>query len=452
MNKKKIVVLIFEGISNKLLIPWCNANKLPNFNNLISNQGGVIHTQPVPYESPNLTSAFSGLTPGEHGVHSYWHVHNYDYIPKTWNANEIKVPMLWQFDELKDTRFALMNLFCTDPPYPVNGLMLSYLLQPSLRGCYPSDLIKNLLRRGHKYTQDVFVGLGYGKDTPTSGKYNSSRDEHYRLFEEVEKARVKIALEIINDVDVLIANFTMIERLSHFFWHEIDLYSTIINEESLIFKTYSFFDKVLGQFLNQLPNDGELLLFSEIGFGPLTQFISINDILAEGKYLIKKQEKDIQWNKSVAFESVQGSNGINLNLKDRYRDGLVSPAEYKSIRDEIVCYLKSIINRYTDLPMFKLVSEREQIYHGNQIDNAPDIIIEMADEKFVPLGDYYWSSKVHRTKQTGWHRKESYWTGYGSAFNGIKRDISVLDITPTIFNLLTNKKVDSKFKGISIVD
>ena len=446
--KTKLVVLILEGISNRLLSAW--RSKLPNLNRLIAKNGGTLNTGFVPYEAPNLLSAFSGLTPGNHGVYSYWHVHNNDYIPKVWDAGDIKVPMLWQMEELQHYSFGLLNLFCTYPPYPINGKIISYLQQPSLRGCYPKDYIKELLRKGYKYTSDVFVGLGYGQDNPISGKDRTPRDEYYRLFVETEEARVDVALDMMKECDVLIANLTIIDRLSHFFWHEVEAGSPFEAEDTLLFKAYSFLDKVTEKFINALSPESNLLIFSEMGYGPLINFIPINNYLETGKLLVRKQNQT-EWQETIAFESVQGSHGVNINLEGAYKNGIVSKNDFDKVRHDVIDYLKTLINPKTSLPMFNLVQEREHIFNGPFTAGAPDIMVEMADNRFVPLGDEYWSGRVHRLNQSGWHRKDSFWTGHGPAFNSSNKDISIMDIAPTIFDLL-NIKQNRKFTGQSLIE
>ena len=445
--KPKLVVIILEGISNKLLSAW--HDKLPNLSRLMSKNGGILHSGFVPYEAPNLLSAFSGVTPGNHGVYSYWHIHNEDYVPRIWDASDIKVPMLWQMEEFQDTSFGVLNLFCTYPPYPINGKMISYLQQPSLRGCFPKEYIKELLRKGYQYTSDVFVGLGYGQDNPSSGKESTPRDEYYRLFEETEKARVDVALDMMKECDTVITNLTIIDRLSHFFWQEIDDGSPIKTEDTLLFKAYSFLDKVVEKFIDEMSSESNLFIFSEIGYGPLINFISINNFLEKGNLLVREQAQT-KWTKTFAFESVQGSHGININVKGNYKYGTVQGNDYEKVRRDVIEYLKTLINPKTYLPMFRIVQERENTFDGPLTAGAPDIMVEMADNRFVPLGDEYWSSRVHRINQNGWHRKDSIWTAHGALFNGIKKDASIMDITPTIFDLLGAEK-KRKFSGKSII-
>jgi predicted AlkP superfamily phosphohydrolase/phosphomutase len=170
----------------------------------------------------------------------------------------------------------------------------------------------------------------------------------------------------------------------------------------------------------------------------------------ENNSFLKLNNESICWNKTLAFESVQGSHGININIKEKYKEGIVDKKDYEKIRRDIIEYLKSLCNPKTSLPMFKIVIERENVYDGPFCTGAPDIIVETADERFVPLGDNYWATRVHRTNQSGWHRKDGFWTGHGILFNGIKKDASILDIAPTIHSLICEDK-NRPFVGKSIL-
>ncbi|MGJ3560839.1 hypothetical protein ACR6C2_30120 [Streptomyces sp. INA 01156] len=49
------------------------------------------------------------------------------------------------------------------------------------------------------------------------------------------------------------------------------------------------------------------------------------------------------------------------------------------------------------------------MYPGTATAGAPDLIMEPADWRYLPLGDPRWATHVHRTWQSGWHRRESFW-------------------------------------------
>ncbi len=175
----------------------------------------------------------------------------------------------------------------------------------------------------------------------------------------VESRRVKVAVKLLAEVDVLITNFTLADRVSHFYWQELDDESPFAKEETAIFKAYQLLDKTVGSVKQKLPHDSHLLIFSKIGFGPLLEYVRINDYLKDAAFLAYTDQGSIRWQKTVAFEAVQGSHGININDNERYENGRVSWADYPKIRNDLIEYVKTIVNPRTGLPLFNKVICRQ---------------------------------------------------------------------------------------------
>ena len=438
-SDEKLVVLVLEGVSNHLLDSWCQKGLLPNISALRSKQGGFLETLPVPYEASALQTAFTGYAPGEHGVFSYWKVHNPDYVPQIWGSNELHKPYIWQRDEFRDKKFAVINIFGTHPPYSINGSMITYLFKQSLHACHPKNLLKDLANEGFGYGQDVSM---FYRGQP--------RDEFLRGLLQVESCRVRIAEKLLEETDILIANLTVVDRVSHFYWQEIEEGSPIALENSALLKSYQMLDKSVGEFMELLGENSNLLVFSDIGFGPLREFVSINDLLKQGGFLVRTAENQVDWNKSKAFETVQGSHGVDIHLKGRYSNGTVEKGDYEKMCREVAEFLKGLINPKTGYPYFSDVIPSEKLYPGEHNFEAPDLIVCPADERYMPLGDDYWARTVHREYQSGWHRRECFWTGSGPAFQGIKRNGVIADIAPTIFRL-SGRSIPKEFNGTSLI-
>lgn len=440
MNKLgKVVVLVLEGVSNQILKSWSEKGYLPVLGKLLKNQGGHLESLVVPYEASALQTAFTGYKPGDHGIFSYWKVHNPGYIPQVWCSNELRKKYLWQREELKERKFGVINIFGTHPPYSINGSMLTYLFNQSLHACYPKNLLRKLASEG----------LGYGQDV--SMFYNGQpRDEFLNGLLQVEDCRVKVALKILEDTDILISNFTLIDRVSHFYWQEIEDGSPMEFKDTALFKAYQRIDSAVGEFTKILDKQSNLLVFSDIGFGPLREFISINELLRKGGFLARTEDNRVDWKNTRAFETVQGSHGVDIHQKGIYSDGIINQDDYDKVRFEVASYLKEVINPKTGLKYFKDVVPREQLYHGENFMEAPDLILLPADERYSPVGDDYWAQRVHREYQSGWHRSECFWTGTGPDIDNIKRDGTISDIAPTIFQLC-HKDIPEDFSGQSLI-
>ncbi|HEX2925540.1 MAG TPA: alkaline phosphatase family protein [Ruminiclostridium sp.] len=438
-SDEKLAVLVLEGISNHLLDSWCLKGFLPNLSALRSKQGGFLESLTVPYEASALQTAFTGYSPGEHGVFSYWKIHNPDYVPQIWGSNELYKPYIWQREEFQDKKFAVINIFGTHPPYSINGSMITYLFKQSLHACYPKNLLKGLANEGYGYGQDVSMFY--------SGQ---PREEFLRGLLQVESCRVRIAEKMMADSDILIANLTIADRASHFYWQEIEDGSPIALEDSALLKSYQVLDKAVGEFVELLGGNSNLFIFSDIGFGSLREFVSINELLRQGGFLTRTAENQVDWNKSKAFETVQGSHGVDIHLKGRYSSGTVEKGDFKKICSEVAEYLKGLINPKTGFLYFSDVIPSGELYPGEHCNEAPDLIVRPADERYLPLGDDYWARRVHREYQSGWHRRECFWTGSGPAFQGVKGNGAIADIAPTIFRL-SGRAIPGEFRGRSLL-
>ena len=428
---RRAIVVVTEGASPALVQEWCAKGRLPGFAHLFgAGASGPLDSNSVPYEPPGLTAALTGHGPGEHGWFSYWTAHAPDYMPRPFTSADVHVPFVWQRQELAARQFGVINVFGTHPPVPLNGYLVSYPPVQSLRTCYPPGLLLELSRKALMVSHDVSVWF--------SGQARTG------FVDEVLKAderRGRIALEFwARGVDAVVVNLTGIDRLSHCYWQELEPGSRVPLDDSAVFRAYRSSDLVLQQLIEAMDEETSLLAFSEIGFGPVRSYVSINRHLAASGLLTWEDAAAgrIRWPQTLAFEAVQGTHGVNINVAGRYRDGTVQPAEYERCRDRVVETLLGQINPHTGLPFARAVSRREEVYAGAARDQAPDLIVEPFDDRYLPFGDPYWAQHVMRSLHSGWHRRGSYWAGVGAAFasgaEGTTRQL--VDVAPTIFHML----------------
>jgi len=422
----RVVVLIIEGVAPALVERWMSWGVLPAFTALKENgTWGTLMSLPVPYEPPALLTAFTGASPGQHGCFSYWYSHSttFEQVPQIVLAEEIPIPVIWQTDATAKLRVSIVNLFGTHPPSPVNGYLISYPLKPTLRACYPTNLLLELSRSGIHYGHDV------------SALYTgTSRNDFLNLIERIESARANACLDLLKrGGDLFVFNITIIERLSHFWWHEVEPDSGLADNDTALWCAYQFADDFLARIMDVMRFDDHLIIFSEIGFGPLKEYVSLNDILAQSG-LLKIEEGYINPKHTIAMEAVQGSQGLNLNLKRHYSNGIVSEAEEESRMSEVCEALLSSVNPDTGSPFLKDVVRGSDLYPGTRANRAPDLVVIPYDERYLPLGHPYWAKKVHRQLQTGWHRQKTFWAGFGPRFlsHEIGIEASCADIAHTI--------------------
>lgn len=412
----KLIVAVFEGADFDILSHLMGLNLIPNFKKLDS--FNKCKCSLIPYEAAGLMSVFSGIAEADHGISSYWKSQNSEYIPELWNSNDVKDCMIWNSVKNKNIRTAVINLWGTHPVYPMNGHILSYSMEKSLRFCYPSNLSNELIKNGYKYVQD------------TCAIHNESTVKEIFCNDvlKIDMLRHNCIEFFENICDVIIVNYTAIDRISHFYFDEYQKEYT----SSQLYRAYKQCDYILSDLMNLADrHHASLIVLSEIGFGRLKKFVKINKELYNGGFLKYKSNGVIDWEQTVAFESVQGSHGININRKGRNIYGTVNDNDYASMIRTIIDFLNQLKNPDTGKPYFKSVMPGCEYY--NDCNHVPDIVLEPFDEEYLPYGDPYWSDFLNRDLQTGWHRSNGFYAGL-SKYKLPEKDLRVDELYETIKN------------------
>ena len=418
----KCAVVNVEGVNKGLLekeiqkgtLPWWGASVKEN--PLLNMNCG-----PVPYEPSNLATVFTGMNPGKHGCYSYWSTEINGAPPRVLTSADLKQPFCWKWPELYGQRFVVANVQLTFPPEPLNGKLLSYLMNHSLNYTYPKEVKYELQKKGLRYAHDVSA-FYQGEPLDTFAKE----------IKRVAKFQFDAIYSLSQDCDVLIANLTIADRLSHFLWSEIESYDDH-NHVPHILEGYKFLDVCLAKLSELLEKDGTMIVFTEIGFGPIEAFASINHYLRKGGFLRINDNGGHDFTQSTACESVQGTHGINILLPGQ-KTGAGSA--YHTRVDEVSHFLKGLT--FDDgMPVVADVFHREEIYHGPWAQLAPDLIITPGDLRRPPLGDEFWAKHVNRHYQTGWHRNEGFCQVLGKTLSiSPETTVPMTSIAPTIAKAL----------------
>ena len=372
---------------------------------------------PVPYEPSNLATAFTGVNPGKHGCFSYWSSHSTGEMPRVLVTDDVQCQRVWEWDELSDLRFNVVNVQVTHPPKPLNGSLITYPMGLSLNTSYPRKLLSDLHIKGIRYAHDVT--LFYRGES-----FEDFTNEAFKIA----NAQLETALELAKDTDVMIINLTLIDRLSHFLWYELNK-GTESDVRPAVLRGYDFIDDACHRLQALQPES--TMVFSEIGFGQLDGFFSIDLHLQRAGLQVLDADGQIDLTKSVAMETVQGSHGVML-CKDLCNQGEASTDEIEMVRE----FLKSI--RFDDGTLaLSAVHHRDELYHGKFTHLAPPFVVKPADEKRPPLGELRWANHVRRTAQAGWHRDKGFViVDSVHSFASLDGPAQLQQIAPTIAHFL----------------
>jgi predicted AlkP superfamily phosphohydrolase/phosphomutase len=141
-------------------------------------------------------------------------------------------------------------------------------------------------------------------------------------------------------------------------------------------------DRFLDRVLQRIDKDTILLAMSDHGFNPFRRAFNLNTWLFEnGYHRLRnpwKQEEgslfeNTDWSRTRAYGI--GLNGLYINQRGRERDGIVNAgADAENLIREIAGKLEQVVDPKTGERAILQAFISKDVYHGSQIDHAPDII------------------------------------------------------------------------------
>lgn len=429
-----------DGLNLELLNPLVLHESLRNFQRIMTQGSYGTFDAILPIQSAtSWTSMMTGKNPGKHGIWDFFDSHNYQCNRRIIDKSNVKSRTIWQYLDLFNLKSVIVNLPVTFPPAPLNGVMVSGMLTPPQQICtYPCHLHKKLKAAGYKI--DLF---NEQFETPLT---------YYEQAVQIMTIRQQVFRGILQDIDWDFAtiDFSSISRFLHKFWNEKALIDNLfLKLDELLGSIIDEFDDGLTTFI--VVSDHGYKSVEKKFFvnewlweaGYLSRHISTKEatipdfwsrqfehngsgktlarILAETKItkdniskflpdffieLLKQVSPDsllkafprenllIDWSDTRAYFPSESSQGIRINLKGREPFGIVNPGfEYERLRDDIIRELYRLRDPLTFNNVIDVVYRREELYHGDCLNLAPDIF-------FVPRNYDYALKSSKRTSRS----------------------------------------------------
>jgi predicted AlkP superfamily phosphohydrolase/phosphomutase len=491
-SKGKVIIIGVDGATFDLIRPWAKEGRLPNFAMLITEGShGILKSTLPPMSPPAWTSFQTGVNPGKHGVFQFCESRlDKPYQPVS--SYSISLKPFWEFISEDGNKVGIVNIFGTFPPKPINGFIVSGRSVPRKRNfTYPSSLAQDIKKEIGDYIIDVDPYHATGKMECIS------RDGFIRLLHKMLDLRIETFLYLMEKFspELFVIVFTVTDLVQHFFWQYIDKnhpsYNIVEAKRygNTIFDIYKKIDEFLGKLGDRLGQDSTIIIVSDHGHGPWYKQLSLNRWLTmQGllkvervkfkdisvlKRIFKKlfpssmydflkqiqrnisrkksiyQQLPINWNRTKAFAFGHYGN-IYINLKGREPRGIVKPgSEYENVCREIKERLLKWINPITGKPVVKRVYRKDELYYGDKVCYAPDLIIEWEDYAYLSSRTSDFEADLisdvpsfyKNVPQSGSHRKDGLLLIKGP---NIKKgyyikEADIIDIAPTILYLFRHK-------------
>jgi len=472
----ELAIIGLDGLEPGLVEQW--RQDLPTLDALIdSGSFGEVRSTVPPLTVPAWPSMYTGKQGGKHGVFSFTREGDDTCEQVPVNYTDVRAESLWDALDTAGLACGVVNVPLTHPPPELdNGFVVSGWPVPNNAEItndsgVRADLEANLDGRYRVNPFPLSVEFDQLGNEQLAEEIVAGLDQHKRAFTSLLDSRS-------DALDVFFCVFMAVDVASHNFAFEQEFLKEVYIEQ----------DRALGELLERLPNDTNLVVMSDHGHAVRGEWsFHVNEWLARNGYLARSQadrtglpfvldnvgltqerlvavknrlrlgavqerlpqrvvdwiastvpragdnrefQPDaVDWTETVAYSAQQ--NLLSLNTADR-PEGAVTTDEYETVRSDLVTDLESI--PHPDREGDKLISEiyhREDVFEGPFIEQAPDLVF-IADgmQCNAPMG---FAEQVFTPERWGEHRQYGTLVTSGPAFAALSDPAprcGIMDVMP----------------------
>lgn len=413
--KERVVIVGLDGASYELIGRLILQNKMTNLASLgAKGIRGPLKSILPPQSVPVWPCFASGMNPGKLGVYGFFKLERgYDIRPCS--SHDTRGMTMWDYLSSLGRRTFLVNVPLTYPPYEINGIMISgFPAPPGPEGtdglqCFPESLAAGLREIAPGYKMEA----AYKRGQP-------NEDQILRMLYDTLEQRRKVVLHLLKDEswDLFIAVFSCSDRIQHMFFRHLDPNHPAGTEDgrrkygNAIDEFFEALDDVLGSVLRAVGDSTTTVVLSDHGHSPQIAHVGVNQLLAQLGMLKYHASYRLGITKSSLFTKLNSMGllrlakgipqkfrslvpvgidfshstaycycfgAINLNLKGRDPQGVVEKADYETVREDLIRLLLGYVDPETGKPIVERVFRREEIYWGDRLDSAPDVLAVFRD-------------------------------------------------------------------------
>ena len=493
--KRRVLVIGLDGATFDLIKPWAAEGYLPTLKRLLEDGAhGSLRSTVPPMTGPAWTSFATGVNPGKHRLYDWVarEEDSYRFLPVT--AADCRAPTIYSLLSQLDRRVCALNIPMTYPPLPVNGVEVSGMPAPSTKVpiTYPAGLLDEINEAVGEYLLYPDPGQAY-----SDSGVDAFLDRLYRTTD--VRVQTLDYLRARENWDFTMVVFNGTDTVSHAMWKFMDETHPLYDARraakygNAIRDYYQYVDTKLGRIVDTLDEDTTLIVMSDHGFGPFHKFIHVNNWLMQQGFMairsgassqVKRRMfnagfspmnvydkmmqiglgglkrgvvrgqgqgmlkafflsfEDIDWRRTQAY-SLGNVGQIYLNVIGREPFGCVRPGEeYERLRADIIRRLEMLRDPETSELVVETIYRREDIYHGDFLEQAPDIVFLPRRLEYFGFGEYeFGSHKIIEPMQrgiSGTHRMNGIFMAYGADIRpGAQSEgASLYDLAPTIMHLM----------------
>jgi predicted AlkP superfamily phosphohydrolase/phosphomutase len=412
-----LTVIGLDSATFDVVDPMLAAGELPNLARLCdAGARGVLRSTTHPLTPHAWATIVTGVNAGRHGIWDFTERDESGYQLRLVNGSFRRAPAVWDRLRRSGRRSGIVNVPFTWPAPDVNGFAIAgFDAAAREQGLTSPAALRDELR-------ERFGSLELDNAFPlTDGKLDLD------LVRRAASQKVQIVTWLAErfDPELLFVVFMAADHIHHLCWTDWDADGLA----SPVAEVYRILDEAVGA-LGQLAGDGNVMVVSDHGAGPLHGVVNLNAWLASQgflayetgggvvgrkllgevlelrrylperlRYLAKQRlpglrQKAIErgdytvvdWSRTRAFSYGTFGN-IVLNVHGREQHGIVEPGdEYERVRDAVSARLLDLQGPGRERIVAR-VHRREDLFHGPELAKVPDLLVEFDHYAWLGKGN-----------------------------------------------------------------
>jgi predicted AlkP superfamily phosphohydrolase/phosphomutase len=460
---RKVLVVGLDSAPPRLVFDVFRA-EMPTLARLIDRgaHGRLASTNP-PITVPAWTAMMASRDPGQLGCYGFRNRKDHSYDGYAFaNASSVTARRVWDLLGDAGKRSIVLGVPQTYPPRPIVGDMIACFLTPSTQAqyTYPPALKAEVEAVADGYVLDVDDFRTADKDALLERIYVKTR-KHWAVARHLAKSR---------PWDFFMLVEMGLDRLHHGFWSYMDpmhhKYEPGNRFEHAIRDYYRALDAELASLLAVVPSDTIVLVVSDHGSKRMDGGICFNEWLIREGFLALKPplptvptpiaKVAIDWSRTKAWGDGGYYGRCFMNVKGREPEGIVDPADYERVRDELIAGIAAITDP-AGRPLGSTAQRPEDVYREVR-GVAPDLLVYFGDLAWRSVGAVGMGGIHTFENDTGPDEANHDWFGVfvlasrdgASPLAGDLGDLSIYDVAPTLLRLF-EQPVPADMIGRSLV-
>ena len=470
----KVLVIGIDGGSWNLIEKWIVKGDLPTLKRIMENGvWGDLESCIYYFTSPAWKCYSTGKNPGKFGVFGYV---NFDRNAKKTSLNfstSFKSEDFWDILGRYGYKCGIVNTPLTYPPKKINGVLIAGFPGLEDKYTYPPELEKELKK--YDYRVSHIGSLSYG---------DQALSEIRGLIEK----RFLVSADLLDKFrfDFFQVVIFYIDKIHHDYWKPMEENDPIYGHVIQVF--WEYIDKEIAKLLDLVDDDCYIFIISDHGFTTLKGVIKLNEWLKEKGYLYLKH-KQLRIENILDFVEKVGvgrrfiakvaasPNFVKFlrlfipdqliakmgekMLSEKGETGIMSIVErvdwerskaicvpencvYIVTRDDYEKFKNTLIEEIGNLrdprtgeKIVKNIKKREDVYKGDYLHLAPDLIIIPKDGYRLYDGMVKGLWDFSRKPWSGYHRLHGMFLAKGPTIKkGVRTNgVTIYDIAPTILHI-----------------